>query len=110
MLLRLRARLGVGDELADAYPAPIAGTRVAALTTLGDADAHGQDVLAVLPAVREVRAVAGLLAVIYLVAALPGAARHLEQVCGDLADLVAAGAVELEGPVFAGIGAGACLR
>ena len=75
-------------------------------TPLGNVHADGQDVLAVLPATQEVGAVAGLFAVVDRVEAPTRAARHKVEVLADVADLVAAGAVELEGPQLAAVAVG----
>src|SRR5215211_2195995 len=75
-------------------------------------DPHGQDVLAVLLSDLMVWAVASLLTVIDRVEAPPRAAGHEVEILVDVADLVAAAAVELEGPELAGVavGDGARLR
>ena len=75
-------------------------------TPLSDVHAHGQDVLAVLLPDLVVRAVAGLLAVINRVEALARAAGYEVEVLADVADLVATGAVEIEGLEFAGVAVG----
>jgi hypothetical protein len=104
VLLRLISRLGVDSDLAQSYPAIVAGVGFATRTPamLCVVDPHGQDVLAVLMAVQEVGTVAGLFAVVDRVEAPTRAAGHEVEVLASfarsLAYLVAAGAVELERP------------
>src|SRR5215203_1332082 len=69
VLLDLFACLGVDHELAYRYPAIVAGVGASGafavpVAPLCDVHADGQDVFAVLPMVQEVRAVAGLFAVV----------------------------------------------
>jgi ribosome-binding protein aMBF1 (putative translation factor) len=73
-------------------------------TSLGDVDVDGQKVLAGLPVILEVGAVADLDGIINRVEPAPRATRHGVEVLADVADLVAASAVEIEGPEFAGVG------
>src|SRR5215208_3421860 len=72
-------------------------------TPLCDVDAHGEDVLATLPVILEVGAVADLDGVINRVESASRATRHEVKVLADVADLVAASAVEIECPKFAGV-------
>jgi Helix-turn-helix len=92
------------DVMADVDDAISAG--VGALPVLCVVDPHGQDVFAVLLPDLVVRAVAGLFAVVDRVEASTRAAGHEVKILADVADLVTAGAVELEGPQFAGVAVG----
>jgi hypothetical protein len=92
--LSIKVVLGL-DNAAKEHPAVHAGVGASfAAAVLCMVDPHGQKVLAVLPAVREVRAVAGLFAIIDRVEAPARAAGHEVEVLADVADLVAAGTVE----------------
>jgi hypothetical protein len=75
-------------------------------TSLCDVDADGEDVLAVLLVILEVGAVADLDGIINRVESASRATRHEVKILADVADLVAASAVEIEGPEFAGVTVG----
>jgi hypothetical protein len=75
-------------------------------TPLGDVDAHGEDVLAVLPVILEVGAVADLDSIINRVESASRAVGHEVKVLADVADLVAASAVKLKCPKFTGVAVG----
>jgi hypothetical protein len=104
--LYLFAGTGVLDKMADVDDAISAGVGTMA-TPLGNVHAHGQDVLAVLPATQEVGTVAGLFAVVDRVEAATRAAGHevkiLADMAGELAALTADAHHWLIGPEYAAL-------
>jgi hypothetical protein len=75
-------------------------------TPLGDVDADGQDVLAVLPVILKVGTVADLDGIINRVYPAPRATRHEVKVLADVADLLAMLAVKLKCPKFTCVAVG----
>jgi hypothetical protein len=75
-------------------------------TPLCDVDAHGEDVLAVLPVILEVGAVADLDGIINRVESASRAPRHEVKVLANMMNLLTMLAVKLECPEFAGVAVG----